>query len=492
MNRAPSGIACGVLAIAMLAGCASLQTPGEAAPLPEPPAAWRAAVSVGGPGDSSPQALAAWWRRFADPTLGALVDDALRSATDVQAARARLRSARAARDLAAAGLRPNVGANASAQASRSEGRATTRQYRSGFDAAWEADLWGAGRAGVAAAEADVQAGAAALGQAQVAIAAEVAATLIDLRSLQARRATTEASLASQQHTLRITQWRAEAGLVTQLDVEQQRTTVAQTQAQLPALQAGIEQAMHALAVLTGRAPGELNSRLAAAAPLPEAPAGLALDIPARVLSQRPDVQAAEARVRAAVVRVDAVDARRLPSLQLSGSIGLSALSLSTLVPGTGVASLLAAVDWPVLDFGRLRAQVRGQEAALEEARVDHRATVLAALQEVEDTLVALRGAREQRASQQGAAESARRAARLAEQRYAAGLTDITSVLIAQRSLLAAEDALATTSAAVATQHVRLYKALGGGWTPTGEAATADPATAPTTTAASAAERGDRR
>jgi outer membrane protein, multidrug efflux system len=488
-----------VAAVALLAGCTSLQrTPGrdaaDAVAAPVVPSTWTAAV----PGAAAaPPSLAAWWQHFGDETLNALVAQALDAATDVLAARSRLAQARAAQGLAAVGLRPTLGANASAQASAGEGRPTSRQVRAGFDAAWEADLWGAGRAGVAAADADALASAAALGQVQVTLAAEVAATYIDLRSTQARLATTQASLASQEHTLRLVQWREEAGLVNRLDVEQQRTTVAQTRAQLPALQAGIEQAMNALAVLTGSAPGAWHARLGGAAPLPAAPAGLALAIPAAVLSQRADVRAAEARVHAAMARVDQIDAGRLPSLQLSGSIGLSALTVSALYPGAGVASLLASVSWPLLDGGRLQARVRAQEGALDEALVSHRATVLAALKEVEDTLVALRAAREQQTHQQAAAEAARRAARLAEQRYAAGLVDITSVLLTQRTLLATEDALATTTAALATQHVRLYKALGGGWAPPTGAAAAGAAQAGTAQAstaeakASAADRNPR-
>lgn len=460
--------------LVLLAGCASLQQGPDTGIATAVPAAWTAATGPAPATSGAPAAasLAAWWQRFNDEALNTLVTRALEAATDVQAARSRLAQARAARDLAAAGLRPTLGANASAQAGASEGGPTSRQYRAGFDASWEADLWGAGRAGVTAADADFQASAATLGQAQVTLAAEVAATYIDLRSAQTRLATTQASLASQEHTLRLTQWREEVGLVNRLDLEQQRTTVAQTRAQLPALQASIELAMNALAVLTGVAPGALHQPLATAAPLPAAPADLALTIPAAVLSQRADLQAAEARVRAAMARVDQTDAERLPSLQLSGSIGLSALTVSALYPGAGVASLLAGVNWPLIDGGRLQARVRAQEAVLDEARVNHRATVLAALKEVEDTLVALRAAREQQGHQQAAVEAARRAALLAEQRYAAGLVDITSVLLTQRTLLAAEDALATTAASLATQHVRLYKALGGGWTPTAHAAEA--------------------
>ena len=425
---------------------------------------WTAAVDApGSAGD--PAALAQWWQRFDDPTLGALVERSLLAATDVQAAEARLRAARAQRDVAAAALRPSLGANASVQVSDAEGRSPARQYRVGFDAAWELDLWGGIRAGVDAARAEVQASAATLGQTRISLAAEVAATYIELRSAQARLATLRANVANLERTLRIVIWREEAGLVTRLDVEQQRTAVEQARAALPALQTAALQAMNALAVLAGEAPGALHPMLRAEAALPVPPAELALAIPATVLAQRADLQAAEARVRAAAARVEAADAERLPSVQLSGSIGLNALSLAGLSSGAGVASLLASLNVPVFDGGRIAAQVRSQEAVLDEARANQRAAWLAALQEVEDTLVALRGSSEQLASRHAAAASARRAATLAEQRYAAGLIDFASLLQTQRSQLVADDEVTTASAALVTQHVRLYKALGGGWTP---------------------------
>jgi len=462
-----------VAAALALAGCASLKETLSAEPAAAPvPASWTAGAANNAPrAAEASTGSSAWWQHFGDPLLTGLVQRSLAEATDVGAATARLRQARAARDLAAAGLRPSIGAGASAQAARSEGAPVSRQYRAAFDASWEADLWGGGRAGVRAAEADVQASAATLGQTQVTLAAEVAASYIDLRSAQLRLASARTQLASQERTLALTQWREQAGLVTRLDVEQQQTTVAQTRAQLPALQASIEQGMNALAVLAGAAPGALHGRLAAAAAVPSAATEIALDIPAEVLTRRADVAAASARVQAAAARVDQIDAERLPSLQLSGSIGLSALALSTLGSGAGFASVLAGLDVPLFDGGRLRARVRAQEAALDEARIDQRAVVLAALQEVEDALVALKGAREQLTHQQAAASAARNAARLAEQRYASGLTDVSNVLLTQRTLLGAEDAVVTGTAALATQQVRLFKALGGGWSPASAAGT---------------------
>lgn len=448
-----------------LAGCATLQTPSTPAPLPTP-AAWTASAATG-----EATTLASWWQRFGDPELAPLIAQALQGQTDIAAAQARLRQARAQRTLAAAQLTPSVSGSGSAQANRSDG-GHGESYRTGLDASWEADLWGAGAAGVQAAEASARASALTLANTRVAVAAEVAATLLELRGTQARDAIARRNLDSQLQTLQIVQWRLEAGLVTQLDVEQARTSVEQTRAQLPALQGAAAQAMNALAVLTGQAPGALQVRLAAPASLPvalpAAPPDLVLAIPAEVLRQRPDVQAAERRLAAAAARVDEADAARLPSLQLGGSIGLSALTLGSLGSGSGVASLLASVKLPVFDGGRLRAQVRVQEAARDEAEVGYRAAVLAALQEVEDALISLRSTRGQLAAQQAAATSAQRTATLAEQRYRSGLVDFQNVLQSQRTLLSAEDNVAGTTTTLATAHVRLYKALGGGWSPTSE------------------------
>lgn len=447
-----------------LAGCASLQQPAES-PFADPtPATWTATTASAQASD-----LSAWWSHFGDPALPPLVEQALLFNTNVAAAQARLRQARAQRLLADANLAPNVTGSGSAQTSRVEGREASEQYRASLDAGWELDLWGAGAAGVRAAEAGSRASSLTLAQTRVAVAAEVALTLLQLRGTQAREAIARRNLASQQQTLQITKWRQEAGLVTQLDVEQARTAVEQVRAQLPLLAASSAQAMNALAVLTGRAPGALHAELAPQSPdavaLPATPPDLALAIPAEVLRQRPDVLAAEQQLLAAAERVEQADAQRLPSLQLGGSIGLNALSLGALGSGAGVASLLASVSVPVFDAGRLQAQVQQQEAARDEAAAGYRATVLAALQEVEDALVALNATREQLAAQQAAATSARAAATLADLRYRSGLVDFQNVLQTQRTLLLADDGLAGTTTTLATDHVRLYKALGGGWTP---------------------------
>jgi len=432
------------------------------------PVAWSGDMPVAGAADAA-AALARWWERFGDPALTDLILHSLAANTDVQAARARLRQARAQREATAAGLYPEVTGTFSARRSKEGNEDAVSQFNAGFDASWEPDVFGATRSGVDAADAELRASAGSLADTHISVAAEVAVAYMQLRGFQARLAIARENLASQEQTLQLTQWRAQAGLTTTLEVEQARTAAEQTRAQIPALETSIAQTLNSLAVLAGQAPGTLSATLAEPAPVPAAPADLALAIPADTLRQRPDVRAAEQQVIAAAARVDQAAAERLPTFSLSGSLGLSALTVAGLADGDALLrSVLAGVSLPVFDGGQRRAQVGVQEAALDEARENYRAAVLIALQDVEDALVALRKAHEQLATQQRAATAAHNAALLASNRYASGLIDFQTVLETQRTLLGTQDSVAGIEAELGADYVRLYKALGGGWTPAGD------------------------
>ena len=428
------------------------------------PDAWSAAGATESPVTNANSSLAEWWLRFDDPLLGRLVVEALAANSSVRSAQAALRQARALRDVAAAALWPTVGSVALAQRSKSGGNAAVNNFRAGFDASWELDIFGANRSALDASDATVQASAASLGDVQVSIAAEVALDYITLRGAQAQLAIAADNLDSQLATLQISQWRLQAGLTGWLESEQALSLAEQTRARLPALRSGVEQLAHALAVLTGQPPATLASVLATPSAVPQPANDLVLSIPAETLRQRPDVRAAEYQVTAAAARVAQADAVLLPNFQLGGSLGLSALTLGALGSGSSVVSvLLASVSLPVFDGGALRAQVRAQQAALDAARSAYEATVLAALKDVEDALVALRANRERLTYLQRAAAAAGNAALLARQRYASGLIDFQTVLDTQRTQLAAQDSVASTGTLLAADHVRLYKALGGGW-----------------------------
>lgn len=427
------------------------------------PSGWSISADLAGAGTAS---LAQWWLRFNDPLLTSLITQALKANTSILAAQGALHQARALRDVATAGLLPTVGSSASAQRGVSGGHSTGNSFNVGLDASWELDIFGANRNALAASSAAADASAATLGNVQVSIAAEVALDYIALRGAQSRLIIANDNLASQQETLQITEWRLQAGLVTELEAEQARAAAQQTGAQVPSLQTSIEQSRHALAVLTGQPPAALSTVLAGSAPVPRAADDLALCIPAETLRQRPDVRAAERQVAAALARVAQADAARFPDFRLGGSIGLSALTLGALGNGASVVgALLAGVSMPVFNGGALRAQVSAQQGVLEQTSAAYQAVILTALKEVEDALIALRGERERQALLQRAARSAANASQMARQRFSSGLVDFQVVLETQRTQLGVQDSVASANAELGADHVRLYKALGGGWTP---------------------------
>ena len=469
--RAPGLTAVAVTAALLLSGCAGMAPPGRGVPALAVPAAWSPSAEDAIPADAvplsaNPAALAQWWQRFGDVQLSGLVVQALQANPTVRSAQAALQQARAQTEVQGAGLLPRLGTSASVQRARSGGNSAGNRFQAGFDASWEPDVFGGRRASLSASEADSRAAEASLGNVQVSLAAEVALNYITLRSLQERLAIAQSNLASQQETLQISQWRLQAGLVTSLVTEQARAATAQTAAQVPALEASLAQSRHALAVLTGQPPGALEDALRAPRPVPAPPPALALAFPAETLRQRPDVRVAEERVTAALARVLQADAARYPDFRLSGSLGLSALTLGALTNGASVAqSLLAGFNFPLFDGGAARAQVRVQQAAAEQARLAYESTVWAALTDVEDTLVQLRGNRERLVQLRMAAAAAANAALLAQDRYTSGLIDFQAVLETQRTQLATQDSVANTAASLSADHVRLYKALGGGWEP---------------------------
>ncbi|HEX7624577.1 MAG TPA: efflux transporter outer membrane subunit [Anaeromyxobacteraceae bacterium] len=426
--------------------------------------------------------LSEWWRRLDDALLSELVDEAQRQSLDLRKARARLREARARRGVAGATRFPTV--NASASASRSESSAggvagvggaagaasgstaavAGTQLSAGFDASWELDVFGGVRRSVEAADADQESAAASLDDARVSLVAEVARNYVEVRSLQTRLSIARTNLASQAETLQLTEFRAQAGLVSTQDVEQARSNREQTVAQIPTLETSLAEAEHALDVLLGQTPGSLHARLSVAGSLPQVPSRVSVGIPADTLRQRPDVRAAERKFAAETARVGVAEAARYPSFKLSGSVGLDALLGGATGNTTGSSSsLLGNITAPIFDAGRLKSQAEAQDAVREQAEVAYEQAVLTALQDVENALVALARSRERGEALTRAAEAARSAAQLARQRYGAGVIDFQSVIDTDRTVLSVEDSLASTRTDEVLALIRLYKALGGGW-----------------------------
>jgi len=412
--------------------------------------------------------LSAWWKQLNDPLLDQLISESLSAAPDVRSAQARLRQSRASRELAEANLYPSIGASASATRSRSASSTGTGMtqtlYAAGFDAAWEPSIFGGLRDAAKGAEADAAASAASLESVRASLTAEVALNYINLRTAQRRLAIARDNVASQGETLQITEWRAQAGLVTMLDVEQARTNLEQSRASIPSLENSRAEAENHLALLTGRAAGSLHEQFSAVAALPKAPDTVAVGIPADTIRQRPDIRAAEFTLQAETARTAEREADRYPSLNLSGSLGWQAFSIVSLGgSGSLVRSLAGSLAATLFDGGRIRSRIAVQNAVQEQALIAYEKSMLTAFEDVENALTAYAVGRERVDARQKAAESARSANALARTLYQAGSADFQKVLDTDRTRLTAEDGLASADAELLTAVIQLYKALGGGW-----------------------------
>lgn len=461
-----------MVAALALCGCATpLGSPRERVPL-EVPTAWSSPF-IGLTNELTP--LSEWWLRFSDATLTDLANQALAANTDITKARAAVLQAEAARDLAASARAPTLGASLSAQRSVNGDNQRTDTLQAGLNAGLDTDLFGALAKAVDASAAALQAAQAQLGAAQSLVARNVALSYIDLRSAQVRLLIAQDNLDSQLETLQITRWRNQAGLIGAVEVEQAVVAAGQTRAQLPPLQLTLDSALHSLAVQAGKPPAALSALLLPSAAVPQAALGLAPGTPGNTLELRADVRAAKFTVQQALALAEQARAARLPSLNLNANLGVGAATLEALSSSAAAVGALAlSLAAPLFDGGAGAARVGIQEAALTQSQASYRAAELAALQQVEDAMSALRADQESLALLQQLALSADSAATLARQRFAGGLVDFQIVLETQRSLLSIQTSLALAWANVSADQVRLYSALGGGWNPN-----AAPATRPT-------------
>ncbi len=426
------------------------------------PASWSRSTATT---SASAEVLSTWWTQFDDPLLGELIHDALRANPDLLQARATLAQARALRSQTAASRSPQIGTSASVTRSRKQ-QVSTNTWSAGLDASWEADFFGALSSATRARDADVAAATADLATVQRSLSAEVATAYLQLRGARQTLRIAQDNLTAQQETATLIGWRVKAGLASSLDEEQAKLSVEQLRATLPTQEATIAVAEHQLGVLLGLSPNALQERLGTSERVPQVTSELPLALPAEVLRQRPDVRAAESRIQAEALRLQGKRAERLPTFAVNGSLALQAATAAALNgPGALVSAAAAAVDWPLWDGGSRKSQVEAQQAVLEQARQTYRSTVLTALQDVEDALTYLGSTQTRLVNLERADESARNALLLARHRYQAGLIDFTTLLDSQRSALTAQSSLATARTDLGLYRVRLYKALGGGWSP---------------------------
>lgn len=451
-----------------IAGCATVG-PVYTPPEVSTPKRWNADLPKGVTEESTdPRILARWWTTLNDPVLNSLMERAVHGSLTLKEARARVREARARRGVSQAGFFPTLNASGSITRKKSSQEAgggfITDLYSTGFDASWELDVFGRVRHSVEAAEADLQAIEESLRDVWVSLLAEVASDYIQVRTYQERLAVAQENLRAQEETFELTRFRSEVGLVDELDLQQARYNMESSRSQIPGLRSGLDAAQNSLSILLGKMPGAVHDELRDRKPIPAAPLSVAVGVPADALRHRPDVRRVERELAAQTARVGVATADLYPKFSLLGSIGLESLSSGSLFSsGAKTYSVGPTVSWPIFDAGAIRSNIEAQSALQEKALLAYQSTVLGALKEVQNALVAFSEEQHRRDALMESAKAAEQALSLARDKYKAGLVGFITVLDAQRSLLSFQDQLATSEGTVTTNLVGLYKVLGGGW-----------------------------
>ena len=439
-------------------------------PILSVPQQWRGEAARGTSAESAP--VEQWWKTFHDPELESLVSRAAAANLDLQIAAARIQEARANRGLAQSNALPQLNASLSATRNRTmiyglgpAGLPLETNFLQGqFEIAWEADLFGRIRSQVRGASADLAAQEEDRRNVLVTLLGDVATNYALVRGAQLRLNITERNIGIQHETLDLTRALAAAGQATDRDVAQAESQLELTRAAIPQLQTDRDVAVHRLGVLLGSEPGTLAAELATPSPLPIVPAEVPVGLPSELLVRRPDVRRAEDQLAAATARIGEARAEFFPSFSLTGTAGRESTQLHLLALGTGnLFSFGPSVSLPIFTAGRIRANVKVQEARAAQAEVAYRAAVLTALEETENALVAYSGEQEHRNRLERAIAADQTALELAREQYRAGLADFLTVLDAERTLAGNEDQLAQSTTAVVTRLVSVYKALGGGW-----------------------------
>jgi len=431
--------------------------------------------------DTENRASQDWWNVFNDPVLVELIDRAYGQNLNVQIAGLRVMQARANLGIALGSKYPQSqsigGSYTRAKASRNapplsnlpddvaERASTgTGTWGFGFDATWEADVWGKFRRGVEAADASLYASMLNYDALLVTLTGDVAALYTRIRTVQQRLVYSKSNVQLQKEALSLAQARFRLGATSELDVAQAQSLLSHTQATIPLLELALSQLFNAMNLLLGLPPGDLSAILGGVADIPVAPVSAAVGIPADLMRRRPDIRAAEMLAAAQSATIGVSEADLYPHFGLAGSIGLSGASFSDqFSSGSGTGFLAPFFSWNIFNYGRIKNNVRVQDAVFEQTVLAYQNTVLSAAREVEDNLQAFLKIQEQVEFLRTALVASTRATELALVQYRQGATDYNSVINTQAALLLQQDSLTSARGDVVTSLIATYKALGGGW-----------------------------
>ncbi len=420
-----------------------------------------------------------WWQAFNDPALNGLIERAYRENLSLRSAGVRVLQARAQLGIAVGELYPQTQqATGSLQYNRlSESSALGHsipnpeywQSQIGGQASWEPDFWGKFRRAIESADASLLSTLADYDNTLVTLTAEVANSYIVIRTAQERIRIARENVGTQEENLKIAQARFEEGTTTQLDVEQARTSLLNTQASIPPLETVLRQAQDALSVLLGLPPSDLSALLGDPAGIPVSPPQVIVGIPADLLRRRPDVRSAELQAATQSAQIGVAKADLFPAFSLTGSLVFLATDVGTAKLSDmfrwSSRSIQAgpSFQWNLFNYGQITNNVRVQDARFQQLLLAYQEAVLSAQQDVQDNLTAFLRTQDRADLLAQSVTSAKTALDLAVAQYQEGLKDFTTVLTAQQALLSQQDSLANTLGNISSSLVGVYRALGGGW-----------------------------
>ena len=431
--------------------------------------------------DTSASTYQDWWEVFEDPALSGLIDTAYQQNLSLQVAGLRVMEARArlgiatglkypqAQSVGGAYIYNHDSINAPPFSSLPDEVVqgvdrTNSVWMASFDAAWEADVWGKFRRGVEAADASLAASMLNYDAVLVTLTGDIAALYTTIRTLEERLAYARTNVDLQRQALDLANTRFKLGATSELDVQQATGLLYNTEALIPALQLSLDRTQNTLSFLLGMPPSDLENLLGTSGKIPGVPESVAVGIPADLLRRRPDVRAAEMAAAAQSAAIGISQADLYPSFVLAGSIGVVAGSASDLFDsGSTNGYITPFFKWDIFNYGRIKNNVRVQDARFEQAVTTYQNAALAAAKEVQDGLQGFLRTQEQVGYLRSAVTASGRAAELALVQYREGATDYTRVLNTQTALLQQQDALTSARGQVVSNLVSTYKALGGGW-----------------------------
>ncbi|WP_020415247.1 efflux transporter outer membrane subunit [Microbulbifer variabilis] len=410
-----------------------------------------------------------WWQSaFSDPVLDELVAQAIENNLELRSAALRALQAQQLLAIAIGDQYPQI--------QQIEGLVDRSKYvRSGitgnlqseyylnFNLTWELDMWGQLRRLVNSAAADLEASMAEYDGLLISIIAQVAQTYINIRTVKRRIEVARENIRIQREGLRIAEVKFQAGEVSALDAEQAQTLLSNTEATVPGLEIILQQLKNTLAILLGMPPHSLNDILSVSPTVPHVPAITAIGMPQDLLRQRPDIRQAERLLAAQGELIGVARAELYPNFSIGGLIGAIDIRGGQLNGSSDAWDIFLEFDWNIFNYGRLRNNVRLQDATFQQLVSDYQQVVLQAQVDVENAIVAYLKSQEQQVFYETAAQASRESVDLSFTQYIGGEIEFNTVITTLVSNLNQQDILVVAQGAVATSLVQVYLSLGGGW-----------------------------